>query len=190
MNRAIFLDRDGTINEDVGYFCSPDKLKFIPRAIEALRMLQDDFLLFIVTNQSGIGKNIFSKEEFQQFNEYFMALLKNEGINIKCIYYCPHAKEEGCICHKPKPYFLRRAENEYDIDLKGSYVIGDHPHDIEMAHRVGAGSVYLLTGHGTKHKQELGASPSPDFIANDIYEAAVWIMKRQSICKQEVNKNG
>lgn len=190
MNRAIFLDRDGTINEDVGYFCSPDKLKFIPVAIEALKMLQKDFLLFIVTNQSGIGKNAFTNDEFLQFNKFFETFLKNKGIAITHIYYCPHTKEEGCICHKPKPYFLRQAEKDYGIDLKVSYVLGDHPHDIEMAHRVGAGSAYLLTGHGAKHKQELELLPRPDFIANDIYEAAVWIMRRQAMNKQEVDKNG
>jgi D-glycero-D-manno-heptose 1,7-bisphosphate phosphatase len=183
MNTAIFLDRDGAINEDVGYFCSPDRLKFIPGAIEALRMLQNDFLLFIITNQSGIGKGVFSEEEFSQFNDYFKTLLKNEGIGIEHIYYCPHTKEENCICHKPKPYFLKRAEKDYDIDLKNSYVIGDHPHDMEMAHQVGANSVYLLTGHGIKHKEELELSFGLDFIANDIYEAAVWIMRRQKICK-------
>jgi len=190
MNRAIFLDRDGTINEDVGYFCTPDKLKFIPGAIEAIKMLQNDFLIFIVTNQSGIGMNTFTEKEFLQFNDFFEALLKHEGIIVTKVYYCPHTKKEGCICHKPKPYFLRQAEREHGIDLKNSYVIGDHPHDIEMAHEVGAGSVYLLTGHGTKHKHELALLPQPDFISNNIYEAATWIMKIRKTEKQEVGKNG
>ena len=190
MNRAIFLDRDGTINKDVGDFCSPEMLEFIPGATKALKMLQTNFLLFIITNQSGIGKNVFTEEEFLQFSNFLETLLKNKGIAIKHIYYCPHTKEEDCICHKPKPYFLRQAEKEYDIDLKNSYVLGDHPHDIEMAHRVEAGSACLLTGHGKKHRQELELLPQPDFIANDIYEATAWIMRRQGINKQEVGKNG
>lgn len=169
MHKAIFLDRDGIINEDVGDFCSLEKLIFIPRAIEALRILQKRFLLFIVTNQSGIGKKVFSEEEFLQFNKYFETLLKDEDVTIKHIYYCPHTKEENCICCKPSQYFLRQAEKDYDIDLVNSYVIGDHPHDIEMSARVGAGSVYLLTGHGKKHKQELSAEPN--FIADDLYGA-------------------
>lgn len=164
------MDRDGTINEDVGDFCSPDKLKFIPGAIEALKMLQKDFLLFIVTNQSGIGKNMFTEKEFLHFNNYFCSVLKEKGIIIRHIYYCPHTKEEGCICYKPKPYFLRQAAKDDDIDLENSYVLGDHPHDIEMAHNVGAGSVYLLTGHGAKHRQELELCFKPDFIATDIYK--------------------
>lgn len=174
MCKAVFLDRDGTINEDVGDFCSPDKLVFIPRAFEALRMLQKGYLLFIITNQSGIGKGFFSENDLLQFNAEFYAVLKNEGISIKQIYYCPHTKETNCPCRKPSPYFLKMAKKDCDINLKNSFVIGDHPHDIEMAHKVGAGSVYLLTGHGRKHQQEL--SVKPNFIASDIYEAVVWIL--------------
>jgi histidinol-phosphate phosphatase family protein len=173
--RAVFLDRDGTINEDVGDFCSQDKLIFIQGAIEALRILQKRFLLFIITNQSGIGKNLFTEEEFLQFSKTYDTLLKSKGIKIKYTYYCPHTKEEDCHCRKPNTYFLKQAERDYDIDLKNSYVIGDHPHDIEMAHNVGARSVYLLTGHGKKHRREL--LKEPDFVANDLYEAAVWIIK-------------
>lgn len=174
MQRAIFLDRDGTINEDVGDFCSSDRLIFIPNAIEALRILQKKFLLFIITNQSGINKGVFTEKDFMQFNKYFIEFLKKENVEIKKVYYCPHTKGEKCICRKPNPYFLKEAENNYDIDLKNSYVIGDHPHDMEIAHKVKAGSIYVLTGHGKKHIKELPIV-KPDLIANDLYEAAVWI---------------
>jgi len=176
INKAIFLDRDGTINEDVGDLYSSDKLIFIPRAIEALMILQQKFQLFIITNQSGIGKNVFSKDEYLQFNEYFIGRLNSCGVAIKQVYHCPHRKEENCICRKPKYYFINEAEKKYDIDIKSSYVIGDHPHDAEMASMVGAGSVYLLTGHGKKHLEELTIEPT--FIADDIYEASLWIMGR------------
>lgn len=175
MNKAIFLDRDGTINEDVGALCSKEKLALIPRSIEALRILQKKFQLFIVTNQSWIGKNVFSKEEYLEFSRYFEKLLKDRGITIKHTYYCPHTKEENCICRKPSPHFLKVAEKDYDIDLKNSFVVGDHQSDVETGFNAGAGgSVYLLTGHGKKHAAEL--SVKPDFIARDIYEAAVWIV--------------
>jgi len=176
MHKAIFLDRDGTINEDVGDLYSSDKLIFIPRAIEALKILQQNFQLFIITNQSGIGKNVFSKDEYLQFNEYFIGLLNSCGVAIEQVYHCPHRKEENCICRKPKHYFINEAEKIYIIDIKSSYVIGDHPHDAEMAFRVGARSVYLLTGHGKKHLEELTIEPT--FIADDIYEASLWIMGR------------
>lgn len=112
-------------------------------------------MLFIITNQSGIAKKIFSEDRFLWFNDYFNKILRNQDVIIKQIYYCPHTREDNCICRKPKPYFLRKAEKDYEIDLKKSYVIGDHPHDMEMAHRIRAGAVYLLTGHGRKHRQEL-----------------------------------
>jgi D-glycero-D-manno-heptose 1,7-bisphosphate phosphatase len=176
MHKAIFLDRDGTINEDVGDLYSSDKLIFIPRAIEALKILQQKFQLFIITNQSGIGKTVFSKDEYLQFNEYFIGLLNSCGVTIEQVYHCPHKKEENCICRKPKQYFINEAEKKYDIDIKSSYVIGDHPHDAEMACNVGARSVYLLTGHGKKHLEEL--TIKPNFIADDIFEASLWIMSR------------
>jgi len=111
-----------------------------------------------------------------QFNKYFEALLKTSGINIKHTYYCPHTKEGNCICRKPKPYFLRKAEQDHHVSLRSSFVVGDHPHDIEMAHIVRATSVYVLSGHGKKHKEELQIKP--DFIANDLYEAAFWIVRK------------
>jgi len=124
VHRAIFLDRDGTVNEDAGYICTPDKLVFIPGAIEALRLLQKRFLLFIVTNQSGIGRRIFSEKAFVRFTAYFKSLLAGNGVDIQHTYYCPHTKQEGCRCHKPKPYFLKEAARRFNIDLRRSYVIG------------------------------------------------------------------
>lgn len=175
MNRAVFLDRDGTINEDVGALCSKEKLIFIPRAIEALKILQKRFQLFVITNQAWIGKNVFSEEEYLEFSRYFETVLKNKGIIIKHVYYCPHMKEENCICRKPNSYFMKEAERSYGIDLKNSFIIGDHQSDIEMGRELGVSSVYVLTGHGKEGRKEL--SVEPDFIASSIYEAAGWIMR-------------
>jgi len=177
MNKAIFLDRDGTINEDIGDLYLAEKLIFISQAIEALQLLQEEFLLFIITNQSGVGKGVFSGEEYIRFNDYFINKLKESGITIKEVYSCLHRKEEKCICHKPNPYFIAQAKKTYDLDIVNSYCIGDHPHDIEMAKRVGAHSVFLLTGHGIKHKEELLCQP--DHIANNLYEAALWIRNKK-----------
>ena len=91
------------------------------------------------------------------------------------VFYCPDTKEDNCIWRKPKQYFIREAEKMYGIDLHRSYVRGDHPHDAGMAYTVGASSVYLLTGHGKKHLQELTIKPT--FIANDIFEGSFWIMR-------------
>ena len=173
MNRAVFLDRDGTINNDIGYFCTMDLFRFIPKAIDALRLLQNDFELFIVTNQSGVARKIFSEADLVLFNKQVENLLDENGITIKKTYYCPHLSDDRCYCHKPSPYFLKQAAKEYNIDLKQSFVIGDHPHDIEMGINVGAKSVYVLTGHGEKHRSEL--KEQPNYIAENIYAATQWI---------------
>ncbi|MBD3425606.1 MAG: HAD-IIIA family hydrolase [Candidatus Omnitrophica bacterium] len=175
MIKAVFLDRDGTINEDRGYVYSSDRLVLIPRSIEALKLLEEEFSLFIVTNQCGIGENVFSQREYLDFNEYFQSLLRDNGIYIKDTYCCPHKKEQRCICRKPKTYFLEKAAKEYDIDIVNSYVVGDHPHDVEMGFRMGAKTVYLLSGHGTRHRDELGAAP--DHIEKDLYAASVRILE-------------
>ncbi len=175
MKKAVFLDRDGTVNEDLGHVYSPDKLIFIPRALDALRLLQEIFSLFIITNQSGISKGIFNEEECSLFNNHFEGVLEANGITVKQIYCCPHVKEDQCLCHKPKPFFLKRAQREFGVNLKNSYVVGDHPHDVETAFAVNAKGVYLLSGHGRKHRNELVVVPH--YIARDLYEAAQWIIK-------------
>jgi len=175
MNRAVFLDRDGTINEDVGALCSKEKLIFIPLAIEALKILHKQFQLFIITNQAWIGNNVFSEDKYLEFSKYFEIMLKVKGITIKHTYYCPHTKEENCICRKPNSYFLEAAGRDHNIDLKDSFIIGDHQSDIEAGHKAGTSSIYVLTGHGKEGVEKL--SVKPGYIAHDIYEAAAWIMK-------------
>jgi len=175
MRRAVFLDRDGTINEDVGYLFSLDKLKFIPRAIDGLLSLQNKFDLFIVTNQSGIGEGVAALQDYKNFEGLFNISLAAQGINIKYTYCCSHSKSVGCICHKPSPYFLMEAAKQFGLDLAESYVVGDHPHDIEMGKSAGTKTIYVLSGHGIKHCEELGICP--DYIAKDLYEASVWILK-------------
>jgi histidinol-phosphate phosphatase family protein len=175
MNKAIFLDRDGTINEDVGPLFSPDQLHFIPGTLEALRRLQDKFLLFIVTNQSAIGNKLYRLEDFEQFDDYFRGKLKENGIQIIHTYCCPHTKEENCLCYKPNTFFLKTAARDHDIALDQSYVIGDHPHDVVMGYRAGAKTAYVLTGHGQKHQGEL--TVKPDLLAHDLHAVAEWILR-------------
>jgi histidinol-phosphate phosphatase family protein len=174
MRKAVFLDRDGTINEDVGYLFAGERLKFIPRAIEGMLALQNRFDLFVVTNQTGIGEKIFTIQDYQHFERQLKALLAAHGVDIRCTYCCPHLKEDACICRKPSPHFLREAVEEFNIDLAGSYVIGDHPHDIEMGKSAGTKTVYVLSGHGEKHREEMACSPN--YVAKDLYAASLWIL--------------
>ncbi|MGD2093480.1 MAG: HAD family hydrolase [Phycisphaerales bacterium] len=154
-NAAIFLDRDGTIIEDVGHLKTPSDVVFFPGTFGALRALRKHFLLFIVTNQPGVAEGVISRENVNCVNAYLIKTLAESGIDIADIYVCPHSRSENCVCIKPKPYFAKKAAEDYDIDLQRSFVVGDHPHDIQLAKNVGARGIYVLTGHGHKHLPEL-----------------------------------
>jgi histidinol-phosphate phosphatase family protein len=163
---AIFLDRDGTLIEDAGFLRGIAEVDFYPQTFSALRRF-GDFVLFIVTNQSGIAKGDITTDEARVVNDYVAWRLAEEGIRIRAVYCCPHQRTDQCSCMKPKPYFLKLAERDHGIDLSRSFVIGDHPSDAELAHAVGANAIYVLTGHGAKHRAELQvpASVVPDIAA-------------------------
>lgn len=155
MTRAIFLDRDGTIIKDNGYIGKVDDVKFYHYTFDCLRQLQKKFLLFIVTNQSGISKGLINQDSVDKIHSYISQKMNDNGIEIKEIYCCPHTNEDKCLCKKPRPLFIDKAKSEYSIDILNSYVIGDHPSDIELALNVQANGIYLLTGHGRRHYYEL-----------------------------------
>lgn len=154
---AVFLDRDGTLIEDAGFLRSIAQVDFYPQTFAALRRL-GDFVLFIVTNQSGIARGLISSEEARDVNDHVVQRLAEAGVKIRAVYCCPHQQADGCECIKPNPYFLKRAELDYEIDLSRSFVVGDHPSDVELACNVGATGIYVLTGHGEKHRAELHVS--------------------------------
>lgn len=172
---AIFLDRDGTIIHDRGYLRSPDDVVFYAQTIDALKMLQRKFELFIISNQSGIAKGFQSVRETENVNKHIIGTLASAGIAIKDFYYCPHMREDSCHCMKPKPYFAHKAAADYGIPLSSSFSIGDHPHDVELAGNFGGTGVYLLTGHGRKHVCELRKDI---FIARNILSASVHILRQ------------
>ena len=178
MHKAIFLDRDGTLNDDTMYPHKIEHFKLLPGVVEGLKKLKKDYIFLIITNQSGIGRGIFKIEDMHSFNAHLLAELKKHGIEIKKIYYCPHAPEDLCKCRKPHAKYIFEAKKEFDIDIKNSWVIGDHLHDAEMGIKAGSGSIYLLTGHGEKHKENLKKSHiKPDFIAKNFLQAADFIIK-------------
>lgn len=172
---AVFLDRDGTIIEDRGDLGHPSQVVFFEAAIDSLRRLCDRFTLFIVTNQSGVAKGTLTPQAVEQVNAHVTSHLARNGVPIAATYVCPHERKSGCACIKPKPYFLKKAEADFRIDLERSFVVGDHPHDVELARNAGATGIYVLTGHGMKHRREL----SPDaMIADGIREAVDMILAR------------
>lgn len=132
-NKVVFLDRDGTINNDLGYVHDSNQLKFIDGSIEGLKLLKDNgYILIIITNQSGIGRGYFTEDEYKKFNDYYLKLLSSYGVNIDKVYYCPHIDEDNCECRKPKLKLFYDAINEFNIDLDNSYAIGDKLRDLSI----------------------------------------------------------
>jgi D-glycero-D-manno-heptose 1,7-bisphosphate phosphatase len=183
---AIFIDRDGTLNEDRGYLSSVDELVIYPWAAEAVRLVNESGLkAVVITNQSGVARELCTEEEVRAIHDALIAELRRAGAHLDGIYYCPHHPEIGrppyrmvCDCRKPRPGLLQRAAREHSIDLKRSYVVGDKWSDLELAHNVGARSALVLTGYGSMTKARLkGISRQPDFIADDLLEAVKAIIE-------------
>ena len=180
MNKFIILDRDGVLNEDPGYVHKIKDFKLFDGVIEALKSLKD-FKFIIITNQSGIGRGYYKEKDFHKFNNHLVNELKKQGIKIEKTYFCPHHPEENCDCRKPNIKFIEQAKKEFDIDLKKSFVIGDHPHDVGLGKNANAKTIYLLSGHGKKHFKELSAKP--DFITTSLLEAARFINQKKEKIK-------
>ncbi len=152
----VLLDRDGTLLEDAGYVHRIADYRPLPGAIEGLCLLQRaGFGLAVLTNQSGIGRGLFSEEDFQSFQAHFIHDFATQEVQIEATYFCPHSPETGCNCRKPATGLLEQARRELDIDLLRSWVIGDKPEDIELARRADCRAIYVLTGEGARRRDEL-----------------------------------
>lgn len=171
---AIFLDRDGMLIEDVGVLNNPDDIQLFPDTVDALRQLQKKYLLFVVTNQPGIADGLVTAGQVAEINKSLDGILSQEGVHVRRWYVCPHDRKDRCQCIKPNPEFLRQTAIEYNLDLGRCFVIGDHPHDILTGDTAGAYGLYLLTGHGHKHLEDL---PPDKPVFHTIGDAAEWILK-------------
>jgi len=152
---AVFLDRDGTIIEDRGHLRDPADVVFFPETFKALKKLQDYFLLFIVTNQVGVARGLLTAGDVNRVNRYVVDALAEKEIIVTDVYTCPHSRADNCPCIKPKPFFLNKAADRYGVALRASFTIGDHPHDVQLAQNAGAQGIYVLSGHGEKHRAEV-----------------------------------
>ena len=138
--KALFLDRDGVINEDAGYVYRREDFVFKDGVFEALRgFVQAGYALVVVTNQSGIGRGYDTLEQFDELCGFMLGEFEKEGVKIEKIYFCPHAPEADCLCRKPKPGMLIKAANELNIDLAGSIMIGDKDSDVQAGQSAGVG---------------------------------------------------
>lgn len=185
-NRAVFLDRDGTINVEVNYLNDPRHLQLMPGAADAIRLLRNaGFLTIVVANQSAVARGLCDEKTIDEIHLTLQNELMKQGTRVDALYYCPHHPTIGppeyrrnCSCRKPRPGMLVQACVDFGIDLAKSYLVGDKLSDIEAGKRVGCRSVLVLTGHGREEVNRLdGYSPvKPDHIAASLAEAASWIL--------------
>ncbi|MFC1769011.1 D-glycero-alpha-D-manno-heptose-1,7-bisphosphate 7-phosphatase [Nanoarchaeota archaeon] len=175
MEKAIFLDRDGVLNEDrEGYPHKSEHLILAKNSIEGMKLLSEmDFKRILVTNQSGVGVGKFAKEDFYSFNE---ALFSQVG-NVHDVFVCFHHKEEGCECRKPSAKMLEDAAEKHDIDLSKSFVIGDQDRDIEMGINAGCRTIFIKSGAYGSHKSN---GEKANFIAKDLLDAVEWIKQNEN----------
>ena len=174
--KAIFLDRDDTICEDAGYLSNPEQLKIFPFAAQAIRILnENDFLVILITNQSGIARGFFDENALREIHEKLISELAKENAKLDAIYFCPHKSEDDCNCRKPKTGMIEQATKDFEIDLQNSWMIGDKAIDVETGFNAGTKTVLVLAGYGQKETEKLKKQPSK--IAKNLLEAVEKITK-------------
>ena len=147
--KVVFLDRDGVINEEVGYLHEIKDFKFIPGVMESCNyFLSLGYQIIIVTNQSGIARGFYKEKEFHILNKWMLDQFQEKGVGILDVFFCPHGPDDGCFCRKPKPGLFINAKAKYDIDMNNSWMIGDKEADIEAAYNAGISKTILVrSGH-------------------------------------------
>jgi len=186
---GVFIDRDGTVNEEVGYLDDLDRLRLIPGAARGIRLLNEAGLVTIlVSNQSGVARGYFPESRVKEIHAGLARMLGAEGARLDAIYYCPHHPDFGppglrvaCNCRKPRTGMIARGVEEFGLDAARSYVLGDKLTDIACARAAGSIGVLVQTGYG---RGERDSNPErgpvvPDHDAADLLEAATWIISRE-----------
>ena len=182
-NPVVFLDRDGTIINERAYLCHERNMKFYSSAFAGLKSLHRyGFKLVIVSNQSGLGRGYFTKDDLKRINSKLLKKLKNNGIPIAGIYYCPHRPEEHCFCRKPNPGLIRRAVRNLKLDLNRAYMIGDQDGDMALARNCHIKGVLVLTGAGRSLISRLRRNAS--FVTLNLTTASRWIIHDDQKCKR------
>ncbi len=189
MNKGVFLDRDGTVNEEVGYLTDIGKLRLIKGAGAAIKRLNEaGYTVVLVTNQSGVARGYFPEALVHEAHARLREMLQHDGARIDAVYYCPHHPKAGnshytvdCDCRKPRTGLIDRAVKELDIDTRHSYMVGDKWSDVELGQRAGVHAILVMSGFapddpGNKRPEKIS---DPDFIAHSLSEAADWIIERE-----------
>ena len=193
---AIFLDRDGTLIEEVGYLHRLEDIQIYPEAFEAVKKInQSGAQAIVITNQSGIARGLITQEDLERLHRQINDAFRQKGARLDAYYHCPHHPTEGtgehtrtCDCRKPQPGLLLRAAQELQLDLEASHMIGDKLRDIEAGHRAGCQSILVKTGCGQEellllNEEQASGSSSinpvqrPDHVSTNILEAVNWILE-------------
>lgn len=164
---AAFIDRDGTLIDEVNFLSRVEDLRVFPYTAEALRLLKEQgFYIVVLTNQSGIGREIYTEADMHSIHD---AMQKELAGAIDGFYFCPHVPDAGCECRKPGLGMLRYAQRDFEIDLETSWMIGDKKIDVETGRNAGIGSALVLTGYGRQHQDQL--DDHPEIIGEDLLDA-------------------
>ena len=182
---AVFLDRDGTIIEEIGYLDRVDRLSLYPFSIDAIRALnRSGFRVVLVTNQSGIARGFFTAAVVDEVHRHLASLLAEGGAHIDGYYYCPHHPDGHvepyairCACRKPGRALVDRAIEEFGIDPARSFVVGDRWLDVELARAVGGRGILVRTGYGAAEERRPRADLSADAVADNLVAAVGWILR-------------
>jgi histidinol-phosphate phosphatase family protein len=184
---AVFLDRDGTMIREVQFLRRPEDLVWLPATIDAIRLLnRAGFVVCVTTNQSGVGRGLYTEADVQVLHDIMTATLDAAGARVDAWFYCPHHPEatvtalrQVCECRKPRPGMIRRAAEQFSLELSRSFVIGDRLTDIGLAASVGARGVLVRTGYG-EHTiaEQAGAAAGAALVAADLMEATAWLLRQ------------
>ena len=186
MKRAVFIDRDGTISEEVGYINHASRFRTFAYAAEAIKHLnENDWLAIVVTNQAGVARGYFTEDMIKTVHQRMTDDLANGGARLDAVYYCAHHPSVGeppyrfdCDCRKPKPGLITRAAKDLEIDLESSWMVGDRYSDIELARNAGVKSAFVLSGYGRgewEHQRE-NWNEQPDLVADNLLDAVLKIV--------------
>lgn len=187
MNRALFIDRDGTLSEEVGYINHPERFRLFSYAAEAIKRLNENgWLAIVTTNQAGVARGYFSEEMIQTVHKRLEDELAMGGARLDAVYYCAHHPSVGeppyrvdCDCRKPKPGLITKAAKDFQVDLGNSWMVGDRYSDIQLARNAGVKSAFVLSGYGRgewEHQRETWTE-QPDMVAENLLEVVLNIVE-------------
>ena len=178
LRAAVFLDRDGTLIRETGYLAEPAGVELLPGAGRALRNLAEaGYPLVVISNQSGVARGLFHERQVHAVMARLRERLRDHGVELDAIYFCPHHPDAGCACRKPRPGLLERAAEDLDLSLTASVTIGDKRIDAAAGRRAGGRGILVRTGYGREEETRVGGEdPAPDRVCDDLPAAVEWLL--------------